>query len=271
MAITTTQFTNIADDLAKIIVDMETAFITNPGTNAPTNTTINNGAAASSNSLLARFNALSTGDKAGQMGFQIARMVNAPQALTALAKTQIYAYFAPYLEALDYDIGGVYSFINTNSLVVHPEFAAAFNWMSANGRTLGLRPYPVQVIQPSQIFTSVEVVLGSIAVTGATTGTFTAGTALDLTKYGPAQLYLKNTAGSGTTGTATVFGITYTNAAGQTGQTTTQALSGSLGAGATLAVSTITGSAVSNITVNSSGSTGDAIAVTIEPTRTIAY
>lgn len=271
MSITTTQFLNIADNIAKTLSDIETDFIADPAANAPTVTTITNGQTAVSNSLQARFAALSAGDQAGVAGTALSKTLTDVVTYLTVPTAGIYSLYAPFLLGLDQDLGDLAQFVSTNTLQVHPEFAACFNYIAQNAQRLFGAKYTPTPILPGFVFPSASQTLASIAVTGATTGTFSAGTALDLTKYAPQQLYLKNTAGAPTTGTATSFTVTYTNTAGQTGQTATQALSGALAAGATLAVAGASGSAVSNITVGPGGANGDAIAVVVLPLRTVAY
>lgn len=270
MTISSGQFQAIADNIAKILVDLEAAYVS--GT-ASSDTTVNNGVNAASNSLFARFSALSTSDQAGQIGRNWEKVSALVSNFTNInASGNLYALVAPYLEALEFDMGGVAHFIESNGILVHPEFAAAFNWMVQNGRTLGLLPAPTPAILPSSTMLTGDQILASVAVTGAAAGTFSAGTALDTTKYaGPLQMYLKNTAAGVTGGTATSFTITYNDGAGNNAATATQALSGALAAGAKLAIGTKTGISVSAITVNSGGVAADAIAVVVTAPRTIAY
>src|SRR6185437_3140176 len=150
------------------------------------------------------------------------------------------------------------------------EFAAAFNYFAVNGVAMGLVNTTPTKLATTQVFVPTAQNLATISVTGTAAGTFGAGTAVDLTKYAPLPLYLKNTAGSSTTGTATSFTVTYTGTNGNS-HTATQALSGALAAGATLAISGATGSAVSNIVVNSGGVNGDTLAVAVLPSRTVTY
>lgn len=269
--ISNANLTAIADNIGKSLLDTETALITNLGANAPTITTISNGANAASNSLLARVASLNdTQQESALVNQAIMDAANVVSQVT-FTKNGLYLNYKDILVALDKHVGGLNAFLTTNSLQVTGEFAFAFNYIAANAALLGLATAPLTSIVPANVFVNADQILGSIAVTGVSAGTFSAGTALDTTKYASAQLYLKNTAGSPTGGTATSFTVTYTNAAGTTGQTATQALSGALAAGGYLAVAGAIGQAVSNIVVNSGGVAADAIAVVIKPARTITY
>jgi hypothetical protein len=274
MAITSNQFQAIADNIAKICVDLEASYIT--GT-ASADTTVNSGVNAASSSLFAHFAALSTTDQAGQIGRTWEKVSANVSNFTGVANSNIYALLAPYLEALEsdmlaYDNGGIAHFLEANSLLVHPEFANAFNYMVNSGRSLGLLPSPTPAILPSSVMLAAEQVLASIAVTGAAAGTFAAGTALDLTKYaGPLQLSIKNTNGGASGGTATSFTITYNNGAGNSAATVTQVLSGALASGAKIVAGAALGISVSAITVNSGGVAADNFAIVVEPARTISY
>jgi hypothetical protein len=271
MAITTGQFLAIADNITKTILDMESDFITNPGANSPTVATITAGQNAVSNSLAARIGALSAPDQAAQAGQKWNRAANKVINYLTVPALNIYLLYSDLFFALDADLNDLAQFVAINSLQIHSEFAKAFNYVAANGVSLGISLYTPTPILPGSVFPPVAQNLATIAVTGAAAGTFSAGTALDLTKYAPQQLYLKNTAGVPTVGTVTSFTVTYTNAAGVGGSTATQVLSGALAAGATLAVAGAVGSAVSNIVVNSGGVAADAIAVAVIPLRTVTY
>lgn len=269
--INTTNFLLIADNVAKTLRDLETSLITNVGANAQTLSTIQNGQNAVSNSLLAHVAAL--GD-AGQENALVPAAV-ATAALSAnipvFALSGLWANWKSLFLALDNHVSGVNAYLQTNTLQVDPYFSDAFNYVANNAAALGVASSNLTPIAIAHIFPKVEVSLGTISVTGASAGTFGAGTALDTTKYASQQLYLKNTSGSPTSGTATSFTITYTNASGTTGQTVTQALSGALAAGAYLAAGSAVGQAVSNIVVNSGGVNADALAVVVKPLRAVVY
>lgn len=386
--ISTANFLTLADNVGKSLVDLESAFQTNPTLNAPTVTTITNGQNAASSSLYARVAGL--GDIVQERDLSAGAKTSADNVVAwlGIVKNTFYTQYVQFMNALETHTGGTSAFITGNSLFVHPEFASCFNYFAANATNLALRSGLPTTIPVANVFVPAAQTLGSIAVTGASAGTFSAGTAVNTALYAPGlQLYIKNTTvvatpsaaptlgaatatvanpsalaggtytvgytfisaagetalsptatqtitagqyinvssialptgatgikfyasiavGNTTTGytgvtltaaaataigdlgaaslaapasntafiasagTATSFTITYTNAAGTTGQTVTQALGSSLGASATLAAGSATGQAVSNIVVNSSGSNGDSFAVVVQPVRTVTY
>jgi hypothetical protein len=269
--ISTANLTALADNIAKSLVDLEASLITNVAANAPTKATIQAGQTGGSNSLQARVAGLNDAQQEADLVDEALADAAKIAALVNFTMNGFHRNYAEFLVALDKHVGGLNAFLVSNSLQVHPYFATCFNYVADLAPQLGKSASALTHIAVSRIFTPTEVTLGSIAVTGAAAGNFSAGTALNTTLYGASQLYLKNTDVSPTTSTNAVFHITYTNAAGQAGQTTDQALSGALGAGAYLAVGSVTGSAVSVITVTSNGSNGDQIAVVVKPARTIAY
>lgn len=268
--ISTANFLTLADNIAKSCLDLEAAFIANIAANAPTATTITNGQTAGSNSLLSRVAALNDIIQERDLANGAYLAATGVTSYLNIANAAFYQLYVQLMNALEAHVGGVSAFITTNTLMVHPEFASAFNYYAGVAVQLALKGTPVTKVPTTAVFVPQAQTLASIAVTGSATGTFSAGTAVDLSKYAPLPLYLKNTGGSGTTGTATSFTVTYTKADGTSGNAT-QALSGSLAAGATLAIASATGSAVSNIVVNSGGANGDAIAVIVQPTRTVTY
>jgi hypothetical protein len=267
MTISTSQATTIIDNLTKSILDLETSFVTNPASVSPTVATITAGQFGASNALQAHIAALSAADQAGQMGATWLSTADAVQAYAETANTQVYKLFVPMMRALDTDLGGLREFLLLNSLQVNSEFAAAFNWMVTNTPSTSVAPSP---LSPAVIFPDTEVILGSVAVTGAAAGTFTAGV-LGTNLYAAQALYIKNTAGVTSGGTTTSFTITYTNAAGLTTATVTQALGATLAAGAKIAAGSAVGSAVSAITINSGGVASDEFAIVIEAARAVAY
>ncbi len=259
----------IADNIAKSLTDIEAAYISGV---TSTVTAVTNGASASSNSLSAHVAALA--DLAEEKAlvastFAAAAGISAQFPLTA---NQFYDLYRGVLYALDVHTAGLNAFLVTNTVQVHPEFAAAFNRMASLAVTTGLTNTAPTPIALAQIYSPVEVSLGSIAVTGASTGTFSPGSTLDTTKYGGSQIYLKNTDVSTTTGTATSFTVTYTATDGTSGHTSTQALGGTLASGAYLAINAVKNAkTVTNIVVNSGGVSPDAIAVVIKLVRAVAY
>lgn len=384
--ISTANFLAIADNIAKSLVDLESAFISNITSNTPTAATITAGQTGGANSLQARVAGLNDvvqeRDLAGSAYTDASNVVS----YLTVSKNALYALYKEFMNALEIHTGGVNSFLTTNTLLVHPEFAAAFNYFAPNASALGLRNAPATSIVAANIFVAAQQSLASIAVTGAAAGTFSAGTAINLSNNAPLPLFIKNTttlanpasaptlaavtgtgvnasslaagtytvgytfltatgetqlsptasqaitagqqinvssialpsgatgikfyisiaAGNSTVGysgvtltaaaavelsslgasslpapaastatipsggTATSLTVTYVNASGAT-VNATQALSGSLAGGATLAVAGATGSSVSNIVVNSGGVANDTFAIVVNPTRTVTY
>jgi hypothetical protein len=269
--ISSSNLTTLVDNIAKSMTDLRTAFIANLGANAPTLTTITNGQNAASNSLRAHVASLNDLDQESALAAAASAANTALVSQLAISMNEFYPSFGSFMVALDKHVGGLNAFLVANSLQVNPEFASAFNYIAANAVLLGLAPAVLTQIAPANIFINLNQTLASVAVTGAAAGTFAAGTAIDTTKYGPAALFLKNTAGGATGGTATSFTVTFNNGIGNAAATATQALSGALAAGAVLAIAGASGISVSNIVVNSGGVAADAIAVVVQPLRTVSY
>jgi hypothetical protein len=267
--ISTTNFLGISDNIARTLLDLKTAFITNPTLNAPTSATIANGQNAASNSLEARIAALGSIIQEAALANPGIAAATGIIGYMDVTPANFYAIYASLMLALDNLVVGVNNFLTLNSLQVHPEFANAFNYAASNAVSLGLALSPLTTISPTNIFVPASQTLASIAVTGVTTGSLTAGTPINTSLYAPEQLYITNILGSSSTGTATNFTITYTNAAGTTA-IVSQALSGSLPAGANIAVTGAIGSAVSAISITS-GAAGDQFGIIVLPLRTVTY
>lgn len=266
--ISTANLTTIVDNIAKTMTDIKADYITGLAANV---TTITNGQNAASNSLRAHVASLGDLDQEAALASSASAANSSLVPLLTISMNSYYPSLGSFFVALDKHVSGLNAFLTANSLQVHPEFAAAFNYIAQNAVSLGLAPAALTQIAAANIFINSNQTLASVAVTGAAAGTFSAGTPIDTTKYGPAALFLKNTAGSPTTGTATSFTVTYNNGTGNSAATATQALSGALAAGGVLAIAGASGISVSNIVVNSGGSAGDAIAVVVQPLRTVAY
>lgn len=268
--LSTAQVTALADNVAKTLIDIETDLITNPAGSSPTVATITAGQNAGSNSLSSRILALTPGTAYSNLQAQLASAVSAIVNYISISKTTMYALYAPLMVAMDADVGNLADFLNANSLQVHPEFAACFNYVATNGLNKGWVGYLMAPIMPPAIFPSTETSLATFAPTGASTGTFTAGTAIDLSKYAPQELWLKNTTGAGTTGTATAFHITYKDASGNAAATKVYTLGGAMTSGQYIDLS-IAGSVVSAITISAGGNAADTFAIVAKLLRTVAY
>jgi hypothetical protein len=193
---------------------------------------------------------------------------NSATSYLTFSPNTFYNLFTAFMWGLEQHVAGVNAFIATNTLTVHPEFAKAFNYFASNASTLGITNKVVTTVALSHIFVPTEQTLGSIAITGASAGTFTPGTAVNTALYGPGQaLYVKNTGGSAWTAGG-ILSISYHDSA-NTAQTVPYTTT-TVAAGATVSLS-VFGQSVTNITVTSGGTSGNDVAVVAEPTRTIAY
>jgi hypothetical protein len=219
--------------------------------------------------MLARLTALTAGD-GSVMSQKFLAIQAAIVAELTYTKSEIYAIILDYLKALDTDIGGLANFLRANSLTVHPEFAAAFNAAAVDGKSVGLAKVRFAGITPDMIFIATEQSLADLSVTGATAGTFNAGTDLDTTLYAPAKIWIKNLLGGSSTGTATSFTITYKTVTGAVAAAGAPvAISGAQTTGA-YTDSGLTGVAVTAVAITSGANT-DHWGFVIKPARTIAY
>ncbi len=260
----------LADNIAKSLVDLESAYISNPLVNTPTKTTISNGQLAGSISLTARiagFNDIDTEAALAVPGLNAANnIVN----WMNIANTAFYIQYPGLMVALNTLVGGLNAFLTTNSLEVHSEFANAFNYAANNAPLLGVASAPFTPIAVANIFIPNDITLGTLAVTGATTCNFTVGTAINNNQYAPTQtVLLQNSGTTNTGGTATQFQITYVNGALQTVSTTVQ-LTGALAPGASLSISILCYS-ISTIQIVSGGYNGDTFNLIATPLRTVTY
>jgi len=265
--ITPSQLTPILDNITQTLLDLDNNLVTGLMTAV---STVQAGQHGASNSLQARVAALVSHDllnsNLGKAWGLTAQKVHSYIVIDPVGHNKL---MGDILVALDKDLGGLAHYLATNNLMVHRRFADAFNYVAANTISLGLAPGPLAPITPAQVFVPALQTLATFNATGATTGTFGAGTPIDTTKYAPSQLFIKNVGGAGTTGTATSFSATYTKANGQTG-IGNQALSGSLAAGATLQLDTVLAVAVTAISITS-GVSGDQFAIVVLPLRTVGY
>ncbi len=169
--------------------------------------------------------------------------------------------------ALDAATAGLAAFLQANSLQVDPHFLDAFNHTAAR-RAL------VAMLGAFLAFGNAVANLGQISVTGASTGTFAAGTPVN-SAYGNAPLSLVNAGGGNTGASSTVATVTYNkyNASGvlQTGQTATATMPGGSTPGTAVALSgSAAGIAVTGISVTS-GNSGDTLSVKSTLLRAAAY
>jgi hypothetical protein len=271
MTISSGQASAIIDNLTKILVDLESNLITNVAGTSPTLATISSGVTANSNSMLARFSALSAGDQLGEMGKKYFSVSQGIINQLTYTKSEIYSLILDYMKALDADIGGLPNFLTANSLLVHPEFAAAFNVAATDGKVVGPGAHVrFAGITPSMVFVAAEQSLAHFAATGATTGTFTADVDVDTTLYAPQKIWIKNLLGGSSTGTATSFTITYKTVTGAVAAAGAPvAISGAQATGA-YTDSGLTGVAVTAVAITS-GANADSWGFVVKPSRTPAY
>jgi hypothetical protein len=273
--ITSTNLQNLADNCAKIIADTYAAFVTGPSTNAPTIATITSGITGASNSLESRIAGLADFSQESTLATAAAAAATNMNALlnNQITQATIEAQFAAYMNALDLETSGLASFLSANSIQVDEYFSGAFNYFVSNAVALGLRGnsnLPTKIPTTSIFPHASQANLGSIAVTGAAAGAFTAGTAIDTTKYSPLTLYIENTS-AGNAAAATSFTVTYTGSDG-TSHTVTFAISSGMQPGVSHGVSlSVIGSAVTNIAVNSSGTSGESYQIYAPVVRSVAY
>src|SRR5260221_13068830 len=123
MAITTGQFLNIADNVAKTLLDIETDFITNPGGTSPTVAAITSGQTAASNSLAAKIAALSAPDQAAQTGQRWVKTANKIIGYLTVPVNTLYFHYANLSYAVDTDLPGFASFCCMNSVQGPPMLA----------------------------------------------------------------------------------------------------------------------------------------------------
>lgn len=261
MAYTTTQFTNIADDIAKALVDLEAVLISDDSSKI---STILGGLAPSGSTLSGRVGADSSQSNAITAAATVSNLVTN---FITVSKSELYSLYMPVIEQLELALpDGIAGFMRANSLLVHPEFAACVNYAATYGNEQGL----IGQITPGQQFVAQETSFGTMAVTGAAAGTFTDGSALTSSVIGNQKIWLKNTAGAPTTGTATVFHVTYTDDTNTSHANATVTMSGAIAAGGYFDTG-LSGIDVTAWSVVSSGANTDALSLVAKPTRTVAY
>lgn len=175
---------------------------------------------------------------------------------------------APAVAALDNVTSGLGAFCLANSLQVHNSVADAH--MRAVG--MGLI-HSSRALPPSVAFPPAVDPMGTFTASGAGAGAF-AKSGIVSAQYGNAPLQAYN-AGAGATGAAAgTYTVTYSayNASGKlvTGLTTTVSVPGATASAATIAMTGISGVAVTNITL-SGGQAGDKIAIRALSVRSVTY
>ncbi len=185
---------------------------------------------------------------------------NNPNALALLS-----AILAAPLAALDVHCAlrsGVSTVQQPNAL---DAYLTSLNLTTPTGRVHG-ELLLVRKFSAGNVFFPTFLQLGTIAVTGAASGTYTHGAAVDLTKYGAGQIMLLNTNAHTTNA---ILSVTALKPGGATATVTFTA--GGLTNNLLTAGSDITQSFsdVSGITVTSGGTAGDNYAVVLVPDRAV--
>jgi hypothetical protein len=274
--ISSTNLLALADNVAKAITDLNAALNTNIGSNAPTTTTITNGMTASSNSMESRIAALNDFSQINYLSVKAGTTAsNVTGLLSGIPLANIYAAFAPYMDALDLATGGLNAFLGTNTVKTQAYFTACFNAYVNNSVGLGLRG-------PANIATAITTAnsfptadssdLATISVSGAAAGTYSAGTAISAGSnvLGSFPLWIYNNS-AGAAAAQTVLSIAYTDANGSA-QTLSFTLPSTFNNTKTNAVALgVTGSAVTGITVVSSGTSGESYKIYAKSIRSVAY
>lgn len=259
-------FIALADNIAKTLVDLEAGYITNPGITTPTTATVSNGQNGSTHSLQSRVAALNDiGQEAALAPVTLQTIQAVTAYLTSTQASKFYSLYNDWMYSVEGHVGGLNAYLTSNGLLVHPEFANAFNAMVAVQASVGVT---VASIVPGNVFLPTQQTIATFAVTGATTGTFAVGTPVDTSKYSAPFLAIKNTRGVTSSGSATAFTIYYHDQ-NDTSQSFTYTLSGSLAAGATASIG-IRGYSITNILITSGVAPDTFAVVTIVP-RTISY
>lgn len=259
----------ISDNIAKTLVDLEAVYIINPTANSPTIDTIANGQTGIGTSLSARVAGLGDLSQVAALSAAALAAANNVIGYTNIGVTSLYILYSGLLSALDLHVSGLDSFLTANAVQVHSEFAAAFNYIANNAIVLGARGSNFTPVSPANVFIPANQTLATIVVTASNTGTYSEVSPIDLTQYGPAELFLKNILGATSGGTATSFQVAYTNASGSPA-TATITLTGTMADQATIDLG-VTGSEVTNITIISGGVASDYFAIVAAPPRSISY
>lgn len=282
MALTTTQVTNICDSVAKGIDDYTTAFITNTASNAPLYSTIVNSTAgtSSTNTVGRVLNFLDNVSEQTLLTKVNALAANVTAYITSVRSIANYNLnLYTFFDALDATLGGLNTYLTTNSLQVKASFANAFNTYTTNAVSLAFRgntnlPTAIAV---ANFFPDVAIdTMWGFTASGATTFSANAVGANASTAAfggGTAQFYIyKNNASNAVGGAA--FTIQYTNAAGNTANATYNTASGTPTASGSLAggfsISGAIGSAIVGVT-GTGMTSGEQYTIGLKLIRASAY
>jgi hypothetical protein len=166
------------------------------------------------------------------------------------------AMYAARLAALKANLGDLSAYLLANDSRVHRNINTL---LSAGIKPTGIWPAPMTGANK----------LGNYAATGATTGTFTDGAAVDTTKYGKAWLQLHVTHAIGASLVATIIGTKLDGSAQSVPVTLTGHIIGDLVAVGTLGSSADHFKDVTNVTITG-GTALDAFEIESVEERTIA-
>lgn len=263
-AFSITQLQGVVDNLAQMLLDVRTAFETNPGAIAPTLTTIQAGAT----NLATRVAGLNDLEQVAALSLPASTLPDIITKVTGYHAIPYYLQFGAFLVELDTYCKGLSAALLQQQLQVHPEFAAMFNFIAQYASAYHLTSLPLTKISPQSVFVETETSLGSATYTSATTATFSGTAGLDTTTYGDSPLALKNT-GSGPLPSGFSFRLTYTTWDGSA-YTTLYALPASLAVNGEAALN-LMGVKCTGFDPDTDGATGDAIEIVAKPLRTMGY
>lgn len=285
MAFTTTNMTNITDSIAQSISDLNTAFITQTGSNSPTAATIlssTTGTGASNT----QGRVLALADLASELLLlsptnrtmtALTTFITSVRTLSTYYPSYYYMFDALDLVANSLTAGGLNAYLTANSLQVNAFFANAFNAYQAVAVSLGLRSSAPTAIATANYFPYAAVdSMWSFTASGATTfSTNAVGTnaTTSVSGGGVGQFYIYKTNATNAVGGAT-FTVTYTTAAGSSTTATYSSTSGvplasgSLSAG--YAISGAIGSAITGVT-GTGMTSGEAYTIGMKLVRSAAY
>lgn len=280
MALTTTQVQNFLDSISKVLTDYAASFITNTGSNSPTASTITNGISGTgaSNTLGRVINWVDAPSEESILN----KMQSASNSFVSYinsirSMTVPYQQFYGVLDALDSLLGGLNSYLTTNSLQVNAYVAAAFNAYVAASVSGGFRQSAPAAIGAANYFPYAAIDnMWSFTASGATTFSSNAvGANADTSGSGggSAQFAIYKSNAGNATGGATLT-ISYLDGNGVVQQATYNTTSGvPVGSGSLAAGYAITGAKGTKITgVTGTGMTsGESYVIGAPLTRSAAY
>jgi hypothetical protein len=257
-------FQEITDNIARTLLDLESAYITNFDTSTPNFRTILLGQGDSSNSLTSRIAALGDIQQIFALAHTSIDTANQIASVLSVSPNSFYMHYGPLLYALEQNTNGVASYLAASNMQVHVEFAKAFNFVANHFATLNfgvIRPIP-----PTSVFVPTSTSLASFTASGATSGTTSILGTIDPTLYAPAPLYITVSLGIGSRIGNISLQVYYTDNAGNPYVITYTQIpaNGKLALG-------VTGSLITNLILTAGGISGDTYLITGEPLRIPSY